>query len=544
MAKMKLSLKVSALVALILISFLMLMVVGLTALRIASNTDNQARVEQLFRSTYNIIVEMEKAVQRGEIEETKAKALATQLLRENKYHKSEYVYVADEALNFIATPLDPQLHGTSFNEFKDGSGRSVGQILQNAVTKNPSGIAEYEWTQKQADGSIEKKLSIAQQTPKWGWYVGTGIGFAEVEARFWANARWQVLICLALTTALGILLFWSTRRLLDDLGGEPSEVLKLVQKVASGQLTGDNNKNDVRPDSIYGSTLKLRASLASILGSVDSSIRQLRQQTEDANRRSAEIDDTFENQRSEIDMVATAMTQMSSSSQTVAESANAAARSTEEADEQGVKAHHIVNSAVESITNLATQIDEASTVITALGNDVTNIVSVLDVIRGIADQTNLLALNAAIEAARAGEQGRGFAVVAEEVRNLAKRTQDSTEEIQHMIERLQSGSVKGVETMAQSKSSSEGTVEQTQQAATALNQIAQSLSSITDMNNHIATAADQQNKVGDDISRRINMIAESSHEAAELVHAGKDATLTLTQLTDELEALMSHFRTS
>lgn len=541
---MKLSLKVSALVALILVSFLMLMVVGLTALRIASNTDNQARVEQLFKSTYNIIVEMEKAVKRGEIKEEQAKALATQLLRENKYHKSEYVYVADEALNFIATPLDPQLHGTSFNEFKDGNGRSVGQILQNAVNKNPNGIAQYEWTQKQADGSIEEKLSIAQQTPVWGWYVGTGIGFAEVEARFWSNARWQVLICLTLTTALGVLLFWSTRRLLDDLGGEPSEVLRLVQKVASGQLTGNNNKQDVRPDSIYGSTLKLRASLASILGSIDNSIGQLRQQTEDANRRSAEIDETFEGQRSEIDMVATAMTQMSSSSQTVAESANAAARSTEEADEQGVKAHDIINTAVDSITNLASQIDDASTVITALGNDVTNIVSVLDVIRGIADQTNLLALNAAIEAARAGEQGRGFAVVAEEVRNLAKRTQDSTEEIQHMIERLQTGSVKGVETMEQSKSSSEGTVEQTQQAAIALNQIAQSLSSITDMNNHIATAADQQNKVGDDISRRINMIAESSHDAAKLVHAGKDATHTLATLTDELEALMSHFRTT
>lgn len=543
---MKLSFKVSALVALILVSFLMLMMVGLTTLRFASNTDNQARVEQLFKSTYNIIAEMEKAVKDGKIGEKEAKALATQLLRENKYHKSEYVYVADENLNFVATPLDPQLHGTSFHEFKDGKGQSVGKILQTAVRKNPNNIAQYEWTQKQADGSIEDKLSIARQTPDWGWYVGTGIGFAEVEARFWASARWQVLICLALTAALGVLLFWSTRRLLDDLGGEPSQVLKLVQKVASGDLTGKNTSEttSARPDSIYGSTLKLRESLASILGSVENSVQQLRQETKDANHRSAEIDTTFDSQRAEIDMVATAMTEMSSSSQTVAESANAAAQSTSEADKQGNKAHEIVDTAVQSITTLATQIDEASVVITELGNDVSNIVSVLDVIRGIADQTNLLALNAAIEAARAGEQGRGFAVVAEEVRNLAKRTQDSTEEIQNMIERLQSGSVRGVETMEMSKSSSEGTVEQTQEAAIALNQIAQALSSITDMNNHIATAADEQNKVGDDISRRINMIAESSHDAAELAHASKDATQTLTQLTDELESLMSHFRTS
>ncbi len=521
----------------------MLMVVGLTALRIASNDDNRARVEQLFKSTYNIIVEMEKYVADGKMSEQDAKKLATQLLRENKYHKSEYVYVADENLNFIATPLDPELHGTSFHEFKNGKGQSVGNILQNAVNKKPNGIATYEWTQKQPDGSIEDKLSIAQQTPVWGWYVGTGIGFAEVEARFWSNASWQVFICLALTGGLGVLLFFFTRKLLDDLGGEPSAVLKIVQKVAAGDLTGNNSSSNTREDSILGSILRLRESLATILGSIEESIQKLRQETEDANRRSAEIDHTFESQRSEIDMVATAMTEMSSSSQTVADSANAAAQSTAEADQQGVKAHGIVDSAVQSITTLASQIEEASVVITELGNDVTNIVSVLDVIRGIADQTNLLALNAAIEAARAGEQGRGFAVVADEVRNLAKRTQDSTEEIQNMIVRLQTGSNRGVETMETSKISSEGTVEQTQEAATALNQIAQALSSITDMNNHIATASDEQNKVGDDISRRINMIAESSHDAAELAHKGRDATSALIQLTDQLESLMTHFKT-
>lgn len=543
---MKLSFKVGAMIALILASFLMLTIVGLTTLRIASSDDNKARVEQLFKSTYSIIKQIESYVADGKLDEAHAKELATHLLRENKYHKSEYVYVADENLNFIATPLDPQLHGTSFHEFKDGNGQSVGKILESAVRRSPNGIAEYNWTQKQADGSIEEKLSIAQKTPLWGWYVGTGIGFAEVEARFWSSAKWQVFISLALTAALGVLLFWSTRKLLDDLGGEPNQVLRLVQKVASGNLIGNvTSKNCTsRPDSIYGSMIQLRESMGSIIGSIDKSVTQLRQETQDANKRTAEIDQTFENQRSEIDMVATAMTQMSSSSQTVADSASAAAQSTMEADQQGIKAHEIVDSAVKSIKTLANQIDEASVVITDLGNDVSNIVSVLDVIRGIADQTNLLALNAAIEAARAGEQGRGFAVVADEVRNLAKRTQDSTAEIQNMIERLQSGSLRGVETMKMSKDSSVGTVAQTQEAAEALNQIAQALSSITDMNNHIATAADEQNKVGDDISMRINMIAESSHDAAELAHSGKNATQALTKLTDELESMMAHFRTS
>lgn len=538
---MKLNAKVGGLIVLILASFLLLMFVGLTTLRIASSDDNKARVEQLFKSTYNIITEMESYVNSGAISEDEAKKLATQLLRNNKYHQSEYVYVADENLNFIATPLDPQLHGTSFNEFKDGKGNSVGKILESAVNANPRGIAEYEWTQKQADGSIENKLSIAQKTPVWGWYVGTGIGFAEVEARFWSSAKWQVTICLLLTTVLGIILIWSTRKLLSDLGGELEDVLALVQKVAHGDLTA-NPKTNAKPNSIYGSMISLSEALATVLSNVEKSVTKLHQETEGANQRSEQIDIAFEAQMAEIDMVATAITEMSSSSQSVADNASGAATSTNEADQQGNKAHEIVNSAVISIETLAGQIDDASNVITELGNDVTNIVSVLDVIRSIADQTNLLALNAAIEAARAGEQGRGFAVVAEEVRNLAQRTQASTEEIQTMIQRLQAGSNRGVETMSLSKASSEGTVGQTQEAANALNQVALALSEITDMNNHIATAADEQNKVGEDISQRINMIAESSHNAVELVHSGKKSTHTLIELSEELESIMAHFK--
>ena len=444
---MKLNVKVGGLIVVILVSFLLLMFVGLTTLRIASTDDNKARVEQLFKSTYNIITEMESYVKRGEINEEQAKKLATQLLRNNKYHQSEYVYVADENLNFIATPLDPQLHGTSFHEFKDGKGNSVGKILESAVSRNPQKIAQYEWTQKQADGSIENKLSIAQKTPVWGWYVGTGIGFAEVEARFWSSAKWQITICLLLTAAIAFILIWSTRKLLTDLGGELGDVLALVQKVARGDLT-TNTKTDASPNSIYGSMIYLSEALTKVLSNVEGSIVKLRQETEDANQRSGQIDQAFEGQMAEIDMVATAITEMSSSSQTVADNASGAAVSTNEADQQGTKAHEILNNAVSSIETLAVQIDDASSVITALGDDVTNIVSVLDVIRSIADQTNLLALNAAIEAARAGEQGRGFAVVAEEVRNLAKRTQDSTEEIQTMIQRLQAGSNRGVETMS------------------------------------------------------------------------------------------------
>lgn len=209
--------KVWILLTLILIALVIMSSVGLMTMRVASVDDNEARVNQVFKSTYNSIISLEQQAASGLISDQQAKQIATNMLRQNYYHDSEYVYVADSQLSFIATPHDPQLHGTSFHDFKDGNGQSVGQILLTAVKAQPKGIAKYKWSRAQANGTIENKLSIAQMTPRWGWYVGTGIGFNEVDQRFWAVAKWQVMICLALMAVLGSLLFYVTKAKLKEL---------------------------------------------------------------------------------------------------------------------------------------------------------------------------------------------------------------------------------------------------------------------------------------------------------------------------------------
>ena len=465
-------------------------------------------------------------------------------MRENKYNDSEYVYVADENMNFVAAPHEPQLHGTSFHDFKDAQGNSVGQLLLDAVRGNSSGIVEYEWTSRNADGEVADLLSVAQISKRWKWAVGTGIRSTEVDARFWGSARSQLIICLIIGAFLGFIIISTIRKITTDLGGEPEDVLRLVRAVAKGDLSTQVKLDgeDFNASSIYGSVVTMQASLREIMHSVTIATAELRNEATSADGRSSQVDQVSNIQRSETDMVATSMTEMSSSARTVAESANNAAASTQEADAQGQRAQNIVLSSVSSIEGLASQIDEAAQVIGELGRDVDNIVSVLDVIRGIAEQTNLLALNAAIEAARAGEQGRGFAVVADEVRNLAKRTQDSTAEIQQMIERLQSGSKKAVTSMENSKTSSIETVSGAQEAAQALQQIADSLGTITEMNHQIASAADEQTKVGDDISHRINSIADSSHQAAELARENRASTNVIMDLADNLEQQVRKFK--
>jgi len=537
---MKLKTQAYLLSGIILIALLALTATGLWTLRVASNLDNKARVTELFRSAYSILTEVEQMAIDGTLEEQQAKALATRLLRNNIYKDNEYVYVADEKMTFVATPLDPQLHGTSFHDFKDGDGNSVGQLILDVLGRKTGQMVEYTWTQKQPDGSIEEKLSIAEKTPHWGWVVGTGIGFNEVNARFWSTAQWQLVLCLGIAGAILATLIVSIRRMLTLLGGEPQEVRRAVQEVAKGniQTTFENQADD---GSIYQAVQQMSQSLAQLVGNLENSMHDLRSELASVEDRAGSIAQLTDSQQQSTAMIATAMTEMASSASNVADSASDTARNTDEADKQSQHTQHLIHNTVDNIQGLATQLGTASQAVADLDNDVNNIVKVLDVIGDIAEQTNLLALNAAIEAARAGEQGRGFAVVADEVRNLAGRTQDSTKEIQQMISNLQEGSRNAIQTMEVCAETSESTVQESQNASEALQQIVVALESITQMSQQIATAAAEQTQVSDDISQRINMIEESGNQLSGVVTESHNSTQSLARLANELENWVSKF---
>ncbi|MDH5184711.1 MAG: methyl-accepting chemotaxis protein, partial [Gammaproteobacteria bacterium] len=219
-------------------------------------------------------------------------------------------------------------------------------------------------------------------------------------------------------------------------------------------------------------------------------------------------------QNLEIDMVATAINELSATVAEVAQNASNAAGAAQTADSEASNGYEVVTSAMNAIQTLANEVESAADVIKSLEKESDSIGTVVNVIREIAEQTNLLALNAAIEAARAGEQGRGFAVVADEVRTLASRTQESTEEIRKLIEGLQESARNAASVMLKGRESAESSVQQASEAGSALETITMAVSNIRDLNNQIATAAEEQSSVTEEVNRNIVSIRDISEQTA------------------------------
>ena len=247
-------------------------------------------------------------------------------------------------------------------------------------------------------------------------------------------------------------------------------------------------------------------------------------------------------QLSEIDQVATAMNEMTATVQEVARNAQEAEMAARAADEQASGGQRVVHDTVAAINALAERVEGLSQTMTSLESASVDIGTVLEVIKGIAEQTNLLALNAAIEAARAGEQGRGFAVVADEVRQLASRTQQSTREIQGMIESLQATASQAAGEMEAGRKDAETSVDKAAQAGKALDDIARAVKTITDMNVQIASAAEEQAAVTEELNRNTSNIQALANQSADGSRQTDEASQELARLAADLQMGLGQFK--
>jgi methyl-accepting chemotaxis protein len=537
---MTLKSKIVIFTVILFLSLISLAGLGLKALRQASESDNIARINQLMKSTVNIVTQFERASRSGELSEEQAKQFATQMLRENKYHDSEYVYVVDNQLNFVATPHDPQLHGTSFNDFKDASGASIGAMVERLVGSKTGQIITYHWDSER-DGEVVDLTSVVQKTRDWGWYIGTGISYKEVDERYWQTASWLLTLSIVIAVLLSAALAKFGLDLNKSLGGEIDRVQSAVMRASRGNLKTIRDFESADEKSVAGAINYMQLGLQGVVGGIKNVSDSLQEEVLASETRSTELDKLTNSLSRETQVVASAITQLTASAATVADHAEQAAYSVKEAEEQGQSANILTEEAAKTIELLEQQIENAGTNIQTLDDEVNNIESVLSVIQGIAEQTNLLALNAAIEADRAGDQGRGFAVVADEVRQLAQRTQASTEEIQQMITKLQSATKDAKASVTQSISTSEETVTKSQKAAEELARIAQSLSAITEMSHQISVAAKEQLQAGEDTAQRVVHISDTAENTARLSLDAHSATDQIKSFTENLEKEIAKF---
>ncbi len=334
-------------------------------------------------------------------------------------------------------------------------------------------------------------------------------------------------------------LYWYLNRSFKPL----QTAIATMQSIAAGDLT---SRVEVTSADETG---KLLAALKTMLEKFHAMIQQINAATAQlaaaAEQMSVITDETglgVQRQQAETEQVAAATNEMSATSQEVARNARLASEAAQRARQEAHTGKQVVDQTVTVIKDLAREVDATAEVIHKLESESGNIGTVVNVIRSIAEQTNLLALNAAIEAARAGEQGRGFAVVADEVRTLANRTQESTQEIRVMIERLQAGSREAVQVMEQGRSRTSASVDQAGKAGASLVGITDAVAAIANMNTEISTAAEEQRAVSEEINRNIVNISQVAEQTTLATQQMSQAGTELSSLAAQLQSLVSQFR--
>ncbi|WP_395502222.1 HAMP domain-containing methyl-accepting chemotaxis protein [Ectopseudomonas mendocina] len=322
------------------------------------------------------------------------------------------------------------------------------------------------------------------------------------------------------------------------------QTVTFAQRIAAGDLSQDipqDRRDEV--GQLLAAMQDMTVSLRNLVGRIGGGVGQIAAAAEQLSSITAQTSAGVQTQKLETEQTATAMHQMAATVQEVAQNAEQASLAARDADLEAQQGNRVVQQAVDQIDSLAGEVEQSAKAIADLNQESARIGTVLEVIRNVAEQTNLLALNAAIEAARAGEQGRGFAVVADEVRALAKRAQDSTEEIESLIAGLQRMAKGAVQQMDSSRDLTRRTVELAGEAGDALGRITQAVSTIEQMNQQIAAAAEQQSAVAEAINESVTRVRDIGEQSAAASEQTASSSAELARLGVELQGMVRQFRT-
>lgn len=524
------------------VAALMLLAFGALTLRASYEHLYQGKAEKtqhVVETALGVFTHFQALEAGGTLSREAAQQGALAVLKALRYGRNDYLWVNDLQPRMVMHPMNPKLDGQDLSTYKDPDGKALFNEMV-VVAKNGGGVVAYRWPKPGASEPVPK-VSYVKQFEPWGWVLGTGVYLDDLQAEFRAQV-WQTAgVGAVIVVLMGVLIFLIQRSITRPL----TSTVRAMASIASGEadLTPRLDTSGRDELSELGSHFnRFSEHLGELIRQLLTAAHSLDRHSGELGAIAAQSQRHSDTQTQQMDMLATAINEVTHAIQDVARHAEQASGEVQSAERRADQGQVSIQTSLRQTEGLSDTILQAAEVIESLAQESTQIGTVLDVIRSIADQTNLLALNAAIEAARAGEQGRGFAVVADEVRLLAQRTQKSTQEIHAMIERLQANSGAAVRVIQESRQASQHTIEQAGQASDSLEQINQTLRNLATVNASIASATLQQSHVVEEINQSVVQVAGLAQTNATASVQTSQASQQLRGIADQLGHLLGQFK--
>ncbi|MEX2475273.1 methyl-accepting chemotaxis protein [Marinobacter sp.] len=479
------------------------------------------------------------------LSEREAKEAAAKRVRSIRFDQTNYVFAYTRDVNNLAYAPDPSKEGPTTNPTLRGL---VGDLFDAG---EGDGFYGYEWVNP-ASGNDEPKMSYSTIIPDWDWMVGAGVYITDIQEEV-AAARQEIEENMAAT--LGFILLVTLVVVVIALvigllvGRTVTTPLKNVSNIMQEIADGDGDLRQRLPDEGTDELAELGRRFNGFVVKIQTTIREVGSTTdqvasaaEELSRVANETRASVQEQGSETDQIASAINEMAATIQQISGNANEVESAASDADRMARDGGETITNAQAAVNKLSGEIEETARSINTLAEKSDDIQQVLDVIHAVTEQTNLLALNAAIEAARAGEHGRGFSVVADEVRQLAKRSAESADQIREMISGFVTESRSAVDRMNASRDHSTDTVERINHATTALGTIETSVGQIHDQVTQIAAAAEQQSQVAEEVNQNVVRIVDAAQRSDTGVTQTNEASQELARLGENLRDLVGQFK--